>query len=458
MNDKKILLVVEDDPGLQKQLKWSFDSYQTVIAGNRVEAIAALRRYSPSVVTLDLGLPPDAANAGEGLATLKEILALSPSTKVIVVTGNDDRENAIEAVARGAYDFYQKPVDIDILKMIIKRAFQLDELEKDYLNLRQKTPEPLAGIIASCKKMHELLRKVEKVAPTDATTLLLGESGTGKEVLARAIHNLSNRAKHPFIAVNCAAIPETLLESELFGHEKGAFTGAVQQTKGKIEYAHKGTFFLDEIGDLPFGLQAKLLRFIQERKIERIGGRQEIPVDVRIICATHQNLQKLIDNGQFRNDLYYRTNEIAINIPPLREREGDAIVIATALLKRFSEANNKKIKGFSKEAAQAIETYSWPGNIRELENRIKRAVIMSDEAYITADNLELGHDMENSLPFNLKEVRESAETIAIKRALAYSDNNVSNAAKLLGVTRPTLYMLFEKYKIRLNSNEDSLNV
>jgi two-component system NtrC family response regulator len=458
MNDKKILLVVEDDLGLQKQLKWGFDSYQTVIAGNRGEAIAALRRYAPGVVTLDLGLPPDPANASEGLATLGEILALAPSTKVIVVTGNDDRDNAIQAVAMGAYDFYQKPVDIDILNMIIKRAFQLDELEKDYLMLRQKTPEPLAGVIASCKKMHELLRKVEKVAPTDATTLLLGESGTGKEVLAKAIHGLSNRSNKPFIAVNCAAIPESLLESELFGHEKGAFTGAVQQTKGKIEYANEGTFFLDEIGDLSFPLQAKLLRFIQERKIERIGGRQEIPVDVRIICATHQNLQKLIDQGQFRNDLYYRINEIALHIPPLREREGDAIVIATALLKRFCEANNKKIKGFSKEAAQAIETYRWPGNIRELENKIKKAVIMSDDVYITADNLELDHQVENALPFNLKEVRESAETVAIKRAIAYADNNISNAAKLLGITRPTLYMLLEKYKIRLNSNEDSISV
>lgn len=455
MNDKKILLVVEDDPGLQKQLKWSFEAYQTVIAGNRDEAITALRRYAPSVVTLDLGLPPDAANASEGLAVLKEILQLAPATKVIVVTGNDDRDNAIEAVALGAYDFYQKPVDIDILNMIIKRAFQLDELEKDYLNLRQKTPEPMAGIITSCNKMHELLRKIEKVAPTDATTLLLGESGTGKEVLAKAIHSLSDRANKPFIAVNCAAIPENLLESELFGYEKGAFTGAIQQTKGKIEYAHNGTFFLDEIGDLSFALQAKLLRFIQERRIERIGGRQEIPVNVRIICATHQNLQKLIDNGKFRNDLYYRVSEVTINIPPLRERDGDAIVIATALLRRFCEVNNKKIKGFSKEAAQAIETYPWPGNIRELENKIKRAVIMTDETYISVDNLELGHNTDISVPFNLKVVRENAETIAIKRALVYSDNNVSNAAKLLGVTRPTLYMLFDKYKIRLNSDENN---
>lgn len=450
MNDKKILLVVEDDPGLQKQLKWSFEAYQTVIAGNRSEAITALRRYMPSVVTLDLGLPPDAANAGEGLATLKEILELAPATKVIVVTGNDDRENAIKAVAMGAYDFYQKPVDIDILNMIIKRAFQLGELEKEYLTLRQKSPEPLAGIIASCKKMHELSRMVEKVAPTNVTTLLLGESGTGKEVLAKAIHSLSDRSNKPFVAVNCAAIPENLLESELFGYEKGAFTGAAQQTKGKIEYAHNGTFFLDEIGDLPFALQAKLLRFMQERTIERIGGRQEIPVDVRIICATHQNLQTLIDSGQFRSDLYYRINEVTINIPPLRERDGDAIIIATTLLRRFCEANNKKIKGFSKEAATAIETYPWPGNIRELENRIKRAVIMTDETNITIDDLELAQNTDTTVPFNLKEIRDVAETIAIKRALIYSENNISNAAKLLGVTRPTLYSLLDKYEIKIN--------
>lgn len=453
MVDKKILLVVEDDLGLQKQFKWSFADYQTVIVGNRIDAITALRRYAPNVVTLDLGLPPDPTNATEGLATLKEILELAPSTKVIVVTGNDERENAIQAVALGAYDFYQKPVDIDILNMIIKRAFQLDVLEKEYSSLQKKTVEPLSGIIASCKKMHDLSRMIEKVAPTNVTTLLLGESGTGKEVLARAIHGLSDRSTKPFVAVNCAAIPESLLESELFGYEKGAFTGASQQTKGKIEYANHGTFFLDEIGDLPFALQAKLLRFMQERVIERIGGRQEIPVDVRIICATHQNLQGLIDNGQFRSDLYYRMSEVTVNIPPLRERDGDAIVIAMALLKRFSESNNKKIKGFSKEAVATIETYSWPGNIRELENRIKRAVIMADDSVIGVDDLELDQNGDESVPFNLKEVREAAETIAIKRALAYSENNISNAAKLLGLTRPTLYALFNKYGIQVSDIE-----
>ena len=450
MDDRKILLIVEDDPGLQKQLKWTFECYQTVIAGNRSEAITALRRYMPSVVTLDLGLPPDAANASEGLNTLQEILELAPATKIIVVTGNDDREHAIQSVALGAYDFYQKPIDTDVLNLIIDRAFQLSYLEKEHVKLQQQTVQPLAGIIASCKKMQELSRKVEKIAPTNVTALLLGESGTGKEVLAKAIHGLSDRKDKPFITVNCAAIPENLLESELFGYEKGAFTGASQQTKGKIEYAHKGTFFLDEIGDLPFSLQSKLLRFLQERIIERIGGRREIPIDVRIICATHQNLQTLINEGRFRLDLYYRISEITINIPPLREREGDAITIATAFLRRFSEANNKKIKNFTKEAAKAIETYSWPGNIRELENKIKRAVIMTDDTSITFDDLELEDSIDVSMPFNLKEVREGAETIAIKRALTHSNNNISNTARLLGITRPTLYTLFEKYRIHVN--------
>ena len=455
MDEKKILLIVEDDPGMQKQLKWGFEAYQTVIAGNRNEAITALRRYMPGVVTLDLGLPPDPANASEGLKTLKEILELAPTTKVIVVTGNDDRENAIQAVAMGAYDFYQKPIDIDVLNLIIRRAFQLSELEKEHLTLQQKTEEPLAGLIASCKKMQELCRMVEKISPTNVTTLLLGESGTGKEVLAKAIHGLSDRSNKPFVAVNCAAIPETLLESELFGYEKGAFTGAAQQTKGKIEYAQNGTFFLDEIGDLPFSLQSKLLRFLQERTIERIGGRQEIPVNVRIICATHQNLQALIDEGKFRRDLYYRISEITINIPPLREREGDAITIATAFLKRFCELHNKKIKSFSKEAATAIESYPWPGNIRELENKIKRAVIMTNDVHIGFGDLDLEQNVDASMPFNLKEVKEAAETSAIKRALMHSNNNISNTAKLLGVTRPTLYVLFAKYGIQIRESSNN---
>jgi two-component system, NtrC family, response regulator len=332
----------------------------------------------------------------------------------------------------------------------IKRAFQLSELEKKHLTLHQHTVEPLAGMITSCKKMQELARKVEKIAPTSATVFLQGQSGTGKEVFAKAIHGLSDRRDKPFVAVNCAAIPENLLASELFGYEKGAFTGATQQTKGKIEFAHKGTFFLDEIGDLPYALQSTLLRFLQERTIERIGGRCEIPIDVRIICATHQNLLALINEGKFRLDLYYRISEITINIPPLREREGDAITIATAFLRRFCELNNKKIKSFDKEAAKAIVNYSWPGNVRELENKIKSAVIMTDNTQITPKDLMLEDNVDVLMPFNLKEVREVAETEAIKRALTRTNNNVANTARLLGVTRPTLYTLLKKYGIYVN--------
>ncbi len=449
MTQSNLLLIVEDDPGLQKQLKWSFNQYEIILAGNRSEAITALRRYNPSVVTLDLGLPPDPSNASEGLATLKEMLALAPDTKIIVVTGNDDRANAVQAVALGAYDFYQKPVDPDVLSLIIERAFRLIALEQDHQKLlQQQYQQPMTGIIATSSQMQAVIRMIEKIAPTQATTLLLGESGTGKEVLAKAIHRLSNRATGPFIAINCAAIPENLLESELFGYEKGAFTGAVIQTRGKIEYAQGGTFFLDEIGDLPFGLQAKLLRFIQERVIERIGGRKEIAVDVRIICATHRHLPSLIEKGDFRGDLFYRLSEIVVDIPPLREREGDIMTIANELLQRYCRENQCKEKRFSQDAVQALENYNWPGNIREMENRINRAVILSINNTITTAELELEKQTDVPLPLNLKEVREAAETIAIKRALTYADNNVSVAAKLLGVTRPTLYGLFEKYGIQ----------
>ncbi|PPC90884.1 MAG: PEP-CTERM-box response regulator transcription factor [Methylobacter sp.] len=454
MDNPNTLLIVEDDPGLQKQLKWSFENYRTIIVGSRPEAINAIKLHSPGVVTLDLGLPPDPTNASEGLAALNEILAIAPTTKVIVVTGNDDRENAIKAVAMGAYDFYQKPVDIDVLQLIINRAYQLSHLEQEHQALKQKSQTPLSGMIGFCKKMQELNKMVEKIAPAKASVLLLGESGTGKEVLAKAIHALSDRANKPFVAVNCAAIPENLLESELFGHEKGAFTGAVAQTKGKIEYAHGGTFFLDEIGDLPFPLQAKLLRFLQEKTIERVGGRKEIPVDVRVLCATHQNIQSRIDDGRFRGDLYYRISEITLNIPPLREREGDALAIATTLVNRYNQLNNKKIKGFGQDAIHAIEHYHWPGNVRELENKIKRAVIMADGTVLSAQDLELqpvsGETPEQEECLNLKAVRESAETGAILKALSRANNNISNAAKLLGVTRPTLYTLFEKYGIHIN--------
>jgi len=447
----KPLLVVEDDPGLQSQLRWCFEDYEVIIAGERQAALAAMQKYQPAVVTLDLGLPPDPANASEGLATLEEILASYPHTKIIVVTGNDDRDNAVKAVSLGAYDFYQKPVEPEILGMIIARAHTLHDLEEEYRQLQQVRTSQLEGVIGASPQMQKACRMVEKVAPSDVTTLLLGESGTGKELFARALHNLSPRKSGPFIAINCAAIPEALLESELFGHEKGAFTGASKLTRGKIEYADGGTFFLDEVGDLPQSLQAKMLRFLQERVIERVGGRSEIPVDVRVICATHQNLQALIEDGQFREDLYYRISEVTLRIPPLREREGDNLMLARVFLDRFCRDHGQSLKGFSPEALQAIEGYHWPGNVRELENKVKRAVIMADGDYVMADDIELdvaAGDAEEPLQLDLRQVREEAERKALQRALTLTSNNVTQAAELLSVSRPTLYDLLNKYGLK----------
>lgn len=447
---KKSLLVIEDDLGLQSQLKWCFENYDVVVAGDRETAMTMLRRHQPGVVTLDLGLPPDPANASEGLLTLEQILAESPYTKVIVVTGNDDRENAVKAVSLGAYDFYQKPVDSEILAMIVDRAYRLVELEEEYRLLLSHSSGPqLNGIIGASPQMQKVCKMVEKVAPTNATTLLLGESGTGKELFARALHALNDRSSGPFVAINCAAIPEALLESELFGYEKGAFTGAARQTKGKIEYADGGTFFLDELGDLPSALQAKILRFLQERVIERVGGRTEIPIDVRVICATHQDLSQLIADHRFREDLYYRVSEISITIPPLRERDGDELMLARVFLERFSAENNRVLKGFDSAALAAIESYPWPGNVRELENKIKRAVIMADGDYVTVDDLDLlSTKPDEALVIDLRQVREDAERKAIQRALTLCNGNISQASEMLGVSRPTLYDLMNKYGLK----------
>lgn len=447
--DLKPLLVVEDDTGLQSQLKWAFDGFDVGICGDRESAINELRRTQPGVVLLDLGLPPDPGGVTEGLATLQEILALAPETKIIVVTGDNDRANAVKAIGLGAYDFYQKPVDAEILGMIVERAYQVYQLELENRRLQQsQTSSPLNGIIGASPEVLEVCRTVEKVAPTDITTLLLGASGTGKERFARALHELSERSGEKLVAINCAAIPDTLLESELFGYEKGAFTGATQQTIGKIEYADGGTLFLDEIGDLPMELQAKLLRFLQERVIERLGGRKEIPVDVRIICATHQDINNQIQTGGFREDLYYRISEITINIPPLRERAGDALVLAKAFLTRFSDELKRPVKGFDQSAIDAIEAYEWPGNVRELESKIKRATIMADTPLISCEDLELQAVDTEVQPLNIKEVREQAERSAIARALNRCNNNISDAAALLGVTRPTLYNMLEKYQLK----------
>jgi two-component system NtrC family response regulator len=448
-DDKKYLLVVEDDEGLQSQLRWAFEAFDVVVSGDREDAITQVRRIQPGVVLLDLGLPPDPGGVTEGLATLKEILSLAPETKIIVVTGDDDRSNAVRAVALGAYDFYQKPVDAELLGLIVDRAYRVYELEMENRRLGQhKDQMPLEGIIATSPQMLAVCRTIEKVAPTDVTTLLLGASGTGKERFARALHDLSHRSKKRMVAINCAAIPDTLLESELFGYEKGAFTGAAKTTPGKIEYADGGTLFLDEIGDLPMELQAKLLRFLQERVIDRIGGRKEIPVDVRIICATHQNLSSLIQEGRFREDLYYRVSEITIDIPPLKDREGDALVLAKAFLDRFASEIGSKVKGFDTPATRAIESYEWPGNVRELESRIKRATIMADNTYLTPQDLQLQAPDTEPLPLNLKQVREEAERRAILRAMTHCNDNISDAAALLGVTRPTLYNLLEKLNLK----------
>jgi two-component system NtrC family response regulator len=440
------LLIVEDDPGLLKQLKWCFEAYDVFTAENREDAIAELRRNEPAVVLQDLGLPPKPEGVEEGLATLTETLRLAPHTKVIVVTGNGDQENALTAVAQGAYDFYEKPVDTDTLKLLVDRAFNMHELEAENRRLQLQVNEsPLDGIVAASEGMLAVCRMIEKVAPTDVTTLLLGESGTGKELLARALHRLSPRGQKNFVAINCAAIPENLLESELFGHEKGAFTGAHKQAVGKVEMAEGGTLFLDEIGDMPMPLQAKMLRFLQERVIERVGGREEISVDVRVVCATNQDPQDLIKEGLFREDLYYRVSEITINIPPYRDREEGRLILARTLLQKYCDKQNSALNGFSDDAMAAIEAYKWPGNVRELENKIKGAVIMADGKMVTAADLGLqaGDELGGSL--NLREVRHNAESKAIRVALARSYGNVSKTADLLGVTRPTLYDMLKKH-------------
>jgi two-component system NtrC family response regulator len=446
----KKLLVVEDDPGLQTQLRWCFENYEVAIAGDRTEALAALKQYEPPVVTLDLGLPPDADGTSEGFAILEDILLAAPHTKVIVVTGNNDREHATKSVAMGAYDFFYKPIDADMLELIVNRGYRVYELEEENRRLSTQQPEsPLTGVITGSDSMLQVCRTVEKVAPTDATVLVLGESGTGKELLARALHELSARNESRFVAINCAAIPENLLESELFGYEKGAFTGAAKQTPGKIETASGGTLFLDEVGDMPLPLQAKLLRFLQERVIERVGGRKEIPVDVRVICATHKDLHELIRQTDFREDLYYRIGEVSISIPSLKDREGDALLLARVFLERISKQQGKKGHRFSKDAMAAIESYAWPGNVRELENRVKRAVIMAEHKQITAADLELGGNSPDELAtFNLREIRDCSDRKAITRALNHVGGKISQAAELLGVSRPTMYDLLRKFGLK----------
>lgn len=449
---KPKLLIVEDDEGLQAQLKWAYDDFEVVIAGDRASAIAALRAEEPAVVTLDLGLPPDPDGTTEGFAVLDEIVALKPDTKVIVASGHGARESALTAIERGAYDFYQKPVDIEQLGLIVRRALNLHRIEAENRALAERSGagnRVLGGLITAAPEMVRVARTIERVANTNVSVMLLGASGTGKELLAKGLHDASTRKQGSFVAINCAAIPENLLESELFGHEKGAFTGAVKTTEGKIELADGGTLFLDEVGDIPLPLQVKLLRFLQERQIERIGGRKAIDVDTRIVCATHQDLEAMIADGRFREDLFYRLAEVVVKIPSLAERPGDGVLLAKAFLKRFAREMNPQVTGFAPDALAAIDAWGWPGNVRELENRVKRAAIMADGKLVTAADLDLqqgaGDDPD---VLNLKTARERADRKVIRHALARSEGNISSTARLLGISRPTLYDLLKHYDLQ----------
>jgi two-component system NtrC family response regulator len=450
-DSKPKLLVVEDDEGLQAQLKWAYDDFEVVPAHDRDSAIAALRSEAPAVVTLDLGLPPDPDGTSEGFAVLEAIMALKPDTKVIIASGHGARESALTAIERGAYDFYQKPVDIEQLGLIVRRALNLHRIEEENRALAARADDGntvLGGLITAAPEMVRVARTIERVANTNVSVMLLGASGTGKELLAKGVHEASGRRGGAFVAINCAAIPENLLESELFGHEKGAFTGAVKTTEGKIEQAHDGTLFLDEVGDIPLPLQVKLLRFLQERTIERIGGRSSIAVDTRIVCATHQNLEAMIADGRFREDLFYRLAEIVVKIPSLAERPGDAVLLAKAFLKRFAKEMNPQVKGFAADALSAIDAWAWPGNVRELENRVKRAVIMADGKLVSADDLDLGNeDDEEVRALNLRSAREQADRKVIRHALARNEGNISSTAKMLGISRPTLYDLIKQYDL-----------
>ena len=450
--DLPVLLIVEDDEGLQRQLKWAYEGYRVVAATDRGSAIDLVRLHEPAVITLDLGLPPDPDGTTEGFATLVEILALKPDAKVIVASGHGARESALRAIALGAYDFYRKPVDIDELGLIVSRAFRLHAIEEENRRLATGSAEErkiLGSIVSASPEMLKVARTIERVAAADVSVMLLGASGTGKELLARAVHDHSPRRRGEFVAINCAAIPETLLEAELFGYERGAFTGAVKTTPGKIEQAQGGTLFLDEVGDIPLPLQVKLLRFLQERVIERIGGRAPIAVDTRIVCATHQDLDAMTAAGSFREDLYYRLAEIVVKIPSLAERAGDATLLAKAFLKRFAKEMNPQVTGFAPDALAAIDAWAWPGNVRELENRIKRAVIMADAKLITAGDLDLQAGAEDDPDvLNLKSARERADRKVIRHALARSEGNISSTARLLGISRPTLYDLLKQYDLQ----------
>ena len=452
-NEAEQILLVEDDPGLQSQMKWALAPYRVIVAGSRTEALRQFKAAGPfRVVILDLGLPPDENGATEGLKTLEEILIAAPKTKIIVASGHTDRTSAIKAVGKGAFDFFGKPVDIDVLKLIIERANRMHVLEEENNQLRE-LPNMNPRLVFASAKMANIQRMIERIGPSDVSVLIVGETGTGKEVVARALHDYSPRRAARFVAINCASIPENLLESELFGHERGAFTGAVKQTPGKFELANNGTLFLDEIGDMPGPLQAKLLRFLQERQFERVGGRVPINVNVRLICATNRPLEKMVQNGTFREDLYYRINEIRMDLPPLRERENDAIIVAQHFFNALKRTTYRDIRGISENALAVIARYEWPGNVRELENRMKRAVVMAEGRLITAEDLDLAHSADKVESLDLRAEVEKLERTLVQKALAISEGNVSKAAKLLCVSRPHLYNLMKGSGIHLSDEK-----
>lgn len=453
------LLIVEDDEGLCSQYRWAFPNYSLMTANTRAQALAIVQKHRPAVVVTDLGLPPDPDGVSEGFAVLDNVLRTNPDAKVIVATGNGDRAHALRAVASGAYDFYEKPIDIEVLRAIVDRALRMHQLEGENRRLAEAPgPSPIARIITDAEPMLKICRSVERLAGANVPVLLLGESGTGKEALARALHDLGPRAKQPFVAINCGAIPENLLESELFGHERGAFTGAVKQTIGKIENADRGTLFLDEIGDLPHPLQVKLLRFLQDQVVERIGGRKPIQVDVRIVSATNQLLESQIAHGRFREDLFYRLNSVSLRIPPLRERPGDPVLLARFFLHRFNREFGRNLRGLTNEATAAILNHPWPGNVRELENRMKRAVVMSEGSLVGTDDLELvANPGDPALNLDLRIARLRAEREVIQLALAQSNGTLSQAARLLGISRPTLYGLLDTHGLAVAAENEPRN-
>jgi len=445
---RRKLLILENDRALRRELEAVFSDLEVTAAEASEQTLALVRRTEPDVVLFDLGNAREPAVAAQSLELLRQILNISPDTKIIAMTAHDARELAVSAVGLGAADFYHKPLDAGVLSIVVRRALRMRELEEENWRLRERTGAmALEGIIGVSDAMRSLCRAVEKVAPTNATVLLLGDSGTGKELLARALHRLSGRSHKPFVAINCAAIPDTLLESELFGYEKGAFTGANKRTAGKLESADGGTVFLDEIGEMPASLQAKLLRVVQERTVERVGGRVPLVLDLRIVCATNKKLDTLIGSGGFRDDLFYRISEVTIRIPPLKDRQGDSLLLAQFLLQQISERFGKPTRGLAPDAIRAIQAYRWPGNVRELENRIKGAVIMAEGVVVTAADLGLEDPGDDPEYLNLRVARQRAEAQAVRQSLAVARGNLSRAAELLGVTRPTLYDLLGKHSI-----------